>query len=190
MCSQQREKCLLTATGIHKIENGGFCALLCGSDTLSKTSFRCSNGLHKASIYELGEEVLVRYRPNRRGKFPPKRRQILKGKIIDRNRKIGMYKIDIHPPGADTNIEKWVSVENITDISEKIANQKRQQKEKKRKLKRLRKELYIPKTEADHYEVFTDLGFTISYNPPGNGNCQFNAMCYFASSDWYPQITF
>ena len=132
----------------------------------------------------------MRYRPNRRGKFPPKRRQILKGKIIDRNRKIGMYKIDIHPPGADTNIEKWVSVENITDISEKIANQKRQQKEKKRKLKRLRKELYIPKTEADHYEVFTNLGFTISYNPPGNGNCQFNAMCYFASSDWYPQITF
>ena len=72
-----------------------------------------------------------------------------------------MYKIDIHPPGADTNIEKWVSVENITDISEKIANQKRQQEEKKRKLKRLRKELYIPKTKADHYEVFTDLGFTI-----------------------------
>ena len=89
-----------------------------------------------------------------------------------------MYKNDIHPPGADTNIEKWVSVENITDLSEKIENQKRQQEEKKRKLKRLRKELYIPITEADHYEVFSDLGFTFSYNPPGNGNCQFDAMCY------------
>ena len=49
--------------------------------------------LHKATIYELGQKVLVRYRPKRRGKFPPKRRH-----IIERNRKIEMYKIDIHRP--------------------------------------------------------------------------------------------
>ena len=44
-CSHQREKRLPTATGIYKIENRGLYAFICGSKTLSKTSFRCSNGL-------------------------------------------------------------------------------------------------------------------------------------------------
>lgn len=78
--------------------------------------------LHEATIYKIGEEVLVRYRPNRREKCPPKQILTLKGKFIKQNRKIGMYKVEIRPNCSEkNNIQKWASVEDITrNLTEKI----------------------------------------------------------------------
>ena len=39
-----------------------------------------------------------------------------------------------------------------------------------------RKKYYIPLERNDQHEVFRDQGFAISFNPAGDGNCQFTAV--------------
>ena len=43
----------------------------------------------------------------------------------------------------------------------------------------LRKKLYIPMTQKDHFETFSSLGFNVVYNPNGDGNCQFEALRFW-----------
>ena len=43
----------------------------------------------------------------------------------------------------------------------------------------LRKKLYIPMTQKEHFETFSSLGFNVVYNPNGDGNCQFEALRFW-----------
>ena len=43
----------------------------------------------------------------------------------------------------------------------------------------LRKKLYIPMTQKDHFETFSSLGFNVVYNPNGDGNCQLEALRFW-----------
>ncbi|KAL9971248.1 hypothetical protein ACROYT_G023755 [Oculina patagonica] len=63
--------------------------------------------LCKTPAYKRGDEVLVRYRPDRRGNIPPKRRVVLKGTIVKKGKTNAMYKVRIVPPKSEKEIEKW-----------------------------------------------------------------------------------
>ncbi|KAL9980474.1 hypothetical protein ACROYT_G009074 [Oculina patagonica] len=72
--------------------------------------------LCKTPAYKRGDEVLVRYRPDRRGNIPPKRRVVLKGTIVKKGKTNAMYKVRIVPPKSEKEIEKWVSIEDIANL--------------------------------------------------------------------------
>ena len=60
----------------------------------------------------------------------------------------------------------------------KAEKEKRAKQEKKRKLKQLREKLYIPMTRYNRYESFSSMGYSVVYDPKGEGNCQFEALRY------------
>ena len=71
--------------------------------------------LHKTPAYKRGDKVLVRYRPDRRGSITPKRRIVLKGTNLKKSKTNSMFKVRMVPPGSNKEIEKWLSVEDITN---------------------------------------------------------------------------
>ena len=88
-----------------------------------------------------------------------------------------MFEVQMVPPGLNKEIEKWLSVEDITNAGLfKREKGKKMEQDRKRNLKQLRKKLYIPMTQDDHFETFSSLGFQVVYNPNGDGNCQFEAL--------------
>ncbi|KAL9960366.1 hypothetical protein ACROYT_G033814 [Oculina patagonica] len=135
--------------------------------------------LCKTPAYKRGDEVLVRYRPDRRGNIPPKRRVVLKGTIVKKGKTNAMYKVRIVPPKSEKEIEKWVSIEDIANLQSETEKKKRVKQEKKRKLEELRKKLYIPMTQDDHLETFSAMGYSVVHNPRGDGNCQFEALRFW-----------
>ncbi|KAL9983848.1 hypothetical protein ACROYT_G006088 [Oculina patagonica] len=135
--------------------------------------------LCKTPAYKRGDEVLVRYRPDRRENIPPKRRVVLKGTIVKKGKTNAMYKVRIVPPKSEKEIEKWVSIEDIANLQSETEKKKRVKQEKKRKLEELRKKLYIPMTQDDHLETFSAMGYSVVHNPRGDGNCQFEAWHSF-----------
>ena len=135
---------------------------------------------HKTPAYKRGDEVLVRYRPDRRGSITPKRRIVLKGTILKKSKTNSMLKVRMVPPGSNKEIEKWLSVGDITNAGLfKREKGKEMEQERKRNLKQLRKKLYIPMTQDDHFETFASLGFQVVHNPNGDGKCQFEALRFW-----------
>ena len=60
------------------------------------------------------------------------------------------------PPGSKKEIEKWLSVEDITNAGLfKREKGKKMEQDRKRNLKQLREKLYIPMTQDDHFETFS-----------------------------------
>ena len=49
---------------------------------------------------------------------------------------------------------------------------------RKERLSSHRKKIYIPLERKDNHEAFWDQGFDISFNPVGDGNCQFAAVAH------------
>ena len=70
------------------------------------------------------------------------------------------------PPGSKKEIEKWLSVEDITNARLfKREKGKKMKQDRKRNQKELRKKLYIPMTKDDGLETFSSLSFQVVYNP-------------------------
>ena len=70
------------------------------------------------------------------------------------------------PPGSKKEIEKWLSVEDITNARLfKREKGKKMKQDRKRNQKELRKKLYIPMTKDDDLETFSSLSFQVVYNP-------------------------
>jgi len=61
---------------------------------------------HKTPAYKCGDEVLMRYRPDRRGSITPKLCIVLKGTILKRSKTNSMFKVRVVPPGSNKEIEK------------------------------------------------------------------------------------
>jgi len=47
---------------------------------------------HKAETFKVKEHVLVRYRPQKGGKLPPKRRCVVKGTVVKKRKQILTHK--------------------------------------------------------------------------------------------------
>ena len=84
------------------------------------------------------------------------------------------------PPNCSEHKEKWFSVEDMASIRKRHSGSKSKEKQK---VKELRKRLYIPLTACDRFldRDFPDMDLSLMYNPPGDGNCQFGALCFWLS---------
>ena len=141
------------------------------------------------SKYSVRETVLIRFPFSKKSRTAPKRRFVVEGKVTKRNLRIARYKIWFENPTTKSHQCTWVSVEDITSLTaEKEKRKKDLAKERlKSKGKNLnRKErlsshpkiFYIPLERKDHHEAFWYQGFDISFNPAGDGNCQFAAVAH------------
>ena len=136
---------------------------------------------HNAETFKVKEHVLVRYKPQRGCKLPPKRRFVVKGKIVKKSKKNpDSYKVKFMPPNCSEHKEKWFSVEDMASIRKRHSGSKSKEKQK---VKELRKRLYIPLTACNRFldRDFPDMDLSLMYNPPGDGNCQFGALCFWLS---------
>ena len=107
----------------------------------------------------------------------PKRRYILRGKIIERKKGSNQYKVSYRT--QDGNTEKcWVDVSNITSLTK--------EKETRRKKKECwnsltKKKYYIVKTQDDkmkELDIFQNDTIKVVENPNDRGNCQFASVAH------------
>ena len=145
----------------------------------SRSSGRISN-------YAIGENVLLRYpfRPSR----IPKRRFILKGKVVKKRKDGYRYLVRFNRPNSEEGLE-WVGVENITSLTlRKEKSRKRRQFERTSKqaarndkTKQVhRTKYYLPQTHGAQLVSFGALTngsrVNVVHDPDPNGNCQFGAI--------------
>ena len=77
---------------------------------------------------------------------------------------------------SDDSTKAKFRVEDISDIPKnKIVNAKENEKNKERKA--YQKSPRIPKTRNDLIGEITGQEYMVTYDPPGDGNCQFSAFC-------------
>jgi len=139
------------------------------------------------STYSVGEIILVHYPFSRISKAAPKRHYVIQGKIIKRDMKLFRYKVKYEHPETHCDITSWVSVEDITSLTVAEENKKKEIAKRKKVASR-KKSLdknsaalslhHMSLTTNEIYEEFQNQGFKVTYNPPGNGNCQFAAVAY------------
>ena len=128
---------------------------------------------HKAETFKVKEHVLVRYRPQKGGKL------VVKGTVVKKRKtNPDTYKVRFRPPNSSKHIEEWFSVEDIASIRKRYRGSTNKSQQKK---KQLRKKMYIPLTARDRFLDldFPDMDLSLLYNPPGDGNCQFWALCFW-----------
>ena len=134
---------------------------------------------HKPETFKVKEHVLVRYRLQKGGNPPPKRRFVVKATVVKKRKtNPDTYKVRFRPPNCSKLIEEWFSVEDIASIRKRHPGSKNNDQQK---IKQIRKKLYIPLTACDRIldRDFPDMYFSVLYNPPGDGNCQFSALCFW-----------
>lgn len=85
---------------------------------------------HPPTKYKPGDKVLLRL-TSRKGRIAPKRRHILKGRVVARNLKTLIYKVSFINPNSRE--QKWTSVEDITSVSSQEEKVKRKEPEQKNK---------------------------------------------------------
>ena len=95
----------------------------------------------------------------------PKRRFVVEGTILKKGKHSDNYKVLLIPPGQTNFTEQWVSIEDIA--STKHTNKTNSCR------KSHRSKYLIPLTGEGE-----DQGYTIAYNPSGDGDCQFSAHSY------------
>lgn len=126
------------------------------------------------SVYSIGEDVFIRHPSACR---VPRRRYILKGKVIKRKTDAGRYQIRFRNPSGI--IEScWKDVSDITSVTK--------QKEKARRKvtllrKSMRKKYLITKSESDkmnELDIFRDRSIELLHNPTDAGSCQFASVSH------------
>lgn len=143
--------------------------------------------LHKAVSYKPKERVLVRYRAGKgASSIGSRKRYVIQGTVIKKSTKSDMYKIRFITPDSSKKTDQWFSVENLTALSTQSQVSKRTRQSKRdnqRKLQEHRKKFAILLQPCDKFidRDFGDVGLSLLYNPPGNGNCQFEALCFWLS---------
>ena len=120
--------------------------------------------------YKYNDKVIIRI-GNGGKRSHPKRRFVVEGTILKKGKHSDNYKVLLIPPGQTNFTEQWVSVEDIT--SAKHTNKTNSCR------KSHRSKYLIPLAGEDRLEAFEDKGYTIHYNPSGDGDGQFSALSYF-----------
>ena len=85
--------------------------------------------------YRPGDIVLLRLR-SKKGRIAPKRRHVLKGRVIARNLKTSMYKVSYTNLNSNQKVEKWISVEDMTSVTSQEEKAKRKEQEERAKTKK------------------------------------------------------
>ena len=128
------------------------------------------------SIYEVGETVLIHYPSATKS---VSKRHVLKADVVDRNVPKHKYKVKFVSPPTGKLIEKWISVSDITSLTmerEKKNEKLLQNFRKKKKKKKAHRKKYFHSYENQRSLLEDRAGsahFVISFDPPKDGNCQF-----------------
>ena len=120
--------------------------------------------------YKCNDKVLIRI-GNGGKRSHPKRRFVVEGTILKKGKHSDNYKVLLIPPGQTNFTEQWVSIEDIE--SAKHANKTNSCR------KSQRSKYVIPLAGEDQLEAFENQGYTIAYNPFGDGDCQISDLSYF-----------
>jgi len=115
-------------------------------------------------------------------KAAPKRRYVIQGKINKRNFKLFHYKAKYEHLETHCDITSRVSSLTVAEENKKkeIVKRKKAAATKKSKGKNSAV-LYLHHmslTTNEKYKEFQNQGYKVTYNPPGNGNCQFAAVAH------------
>ena len=130
------------------------------------------------SKYAVGEKVYVRLRG--KGRLQ-KKRCVTEAVIEKRNLKRHLYKVSYTSPESRKN-EKWLAVDDVTSLTlRKEKNKQRVARLSKKQKESHRAKFLIPVEKEDYGKIIEDQGFVITYNPPGNGGCQFAALTHHLS---------
>ena len=135
------------------------------NDRVDKRTVEYYRKRSKCSTYGVKEKVFVRIGDKKRA---PKKRHVLTGTITKLGKNGNSYKVEYKNPKSGQLQNDWFSVENIADFG---GHKNRPKKKKNQYQEQLRSML------SDPIESFDNQGFAVSYNPPGDGNCQFSAIC-------------
>lgn len=129
----------------------------------------------KCSQYSKNERVFIRLGHHRGAKKAPKQRFVTNGTVLKVGKDENTYKVEFIDPITECSRKEWFSVEDIADFDSQSKRTKQNHSKRKKEYQR---KLRVPITRQDRYEAFQDQGFRVTYNPPGDGNCQFNAICH------------
>ena len=92
---------------------------------------------HKTETFKVKEHVLVRYRPQKGGKLPPKKRFVVEGTIIKKSQKNpDAYKVKFMPPNCSEHKEEWFSVEDMASIKKRHSASKNKEQQKRKELRK------------------------------------------------------
>ena len=86
-----------------------------------------------------------------------------------------MYKIKSTIPVSQVSKSEQFSVEDIADFKIKLKDNKNILKKKKQQYQKL---LLISLTKKDRLAAFFEQGYSVSFDPSGDGNCQFHATAH------------
>ena len=103
------------------------------------------------------------------GKKAPKQRFVILGKVIKVGKNEDMYKIKFKSPVSQVSKSEWFSIEDIADFKKKLKDNKH---DLKRRKQQYQKSLLIPLTKEDRLAAFFEQGYSVPFDPPGDGNCQ------------------
>ena len=124
------------------------------------------------------EEVLIRY-GKKNGKKTPKQRFVILGEVIKVGKNEDMYKIKFTSPVSQVSKSEWSSVKDIADFKKKLKDNKHDLKRRKQQYQKC---LLIPLTTEDRLTAFlTAFDYSVQFDPPGEGNCQFYAIAHALS---------
>ena len=129
---------------------------------------------YKNEVFHKDNIVLVQLWTVRGRRRSPRKRFIIEGKIIDKNLKSNSYKISLTCPGETQQTILWVTIDDLT-----IA--KKQEKAPKKQ----NRSYYISLAKTDRLENLTNQEFSVIYDPPRDGSCQFYALAYFLCASGY-----
>ena len=116
---------------------------------------------NKKDVFAINKVVLVRLGSKRSGKGAPKRRYVVKGKILKVSSWSKNYKLSVIRHGETTPTEIWTSVENTAKI-------KRNAKDNK---KSSRSRFHIPLTKNYRLNMIENQEYELILDPPGDGSC-------------------
>ena len=123
--------------------------------------------------YNPGDKFFVRI-GEKRGKFA-KRHKVLAG-TVEKRYQDDTYLVKYKLPYSDDSAKAKFGVKDISDFS-KDKNVSAKENEKNKERKAYQKSLRISKTRNDLIDEITDQGYVVTYDPPGDGSCQFSALC-------------
>ena len=123
---------------------------------------------NKCSQYSVNKKVLLRIGGKRKNGKVPRKYHITLGNIKKIGKRGDSYKVKFHDPDSQSTKLNWFSVEDLADL----------EKPNEHEIKRSKyhSKLLEPITREDRYQNFMDQGFALDFDPPGDGNCQFEAI--------------
>ncbi|CAC5421429.1 unnamed protein product [Mytilus coruscus] len=132
----------------------------------------------KTPIYEVGQQVLVRYRTRNNNRVPNKAWALL-GTVIKAEKRNHKYQVSFVPPYSKCNKKQWFYVSDITGSSLSGGKNSSNPDQRQKKHSNYKSPYYMILTPKDKtYNLISDFRLTVAFNPPGDGNCQFAAISH------------